>query len=161
MRILAGLFGPLLLVGCGGGDPADVAGNFTISLTNRDNGCNLANWTVGEQASNIPVVITQDGDNATADVQAGAGFLLDAALGSSVYTGDVDGDDLFLELFGTRAQQQGNCTFTFNSEIDASIDGDTLTGVINYRAATVGNPDCAALEGCVSFQEFNGTRPPE
>ena len=27
-----------------------VAGNYTIALTNRDNGCMLANWTVGDTA---------------------------------------------------------------------------------------------------------------
>ncbi len=152
---------PCLLVACGGGDPANVEGDYAIALTNRDNGCNLANWTVDESSSNIPVMIEQDGSTATANVMAGAGVVLDLALGSHIYEGEIDGDDLFLELFGTRSQTQGNCTFTFNSEIDASIDGDTLTGVINYKAATVGNPDCAPLEGCVSFQEFNGTRPPQ
>jgi hypothetical protein len=160
MRIVVALLGVPLL-GCGSSEPADVAGNYSIALTNRDNGCNLANWTVGEQATGIPVVIMQEGSTATADVQAGAGFILDAALGSSIYTGDVDGNDLFLELFGNRPQQQGNCSFTFNSEIDASLAGDALSGRINYKAATNDNPDCTALEGCVSFQEFNGTRPPE
>ena len=145
---------------CGGGSDADVEGDFTIALTNRDNGCELANWTVGEQSSNIPVLIAQDGAEVTATVNGIAGGVLDLALGSRIYTGTVDGDDLALELFGTRGQQRGNCSFTFNSNIDASISGDTLTGRIEYRAATNANPDCAALEGCVSFQEFNGTRPP-
>ena len=74
--------------------------------------------------------------------------------------GDVDGNDFVLELFGTPSQNSGNCTFTYNSVIDGAISGDTLTGRIEYRAATNGNPDCAAITGCVSFQEFNGTRPP-
>ena len=160
MRILATLL-PCVLVACGGGDPADVAGDYTIALTNRDNGCNLENYVEGNTSTNIPVVLSQEGGTATADVMGGAGVVLDLALGSHTYEGDVDGDDLFLELFGTRSQTQGNCTFTFNSEIDASISGDTLPGVINYKAATVGNPDCAPLEGCVTFQEFNGTRPPQ
>jgi hypothetical protein len=159
MRILATLLPSLLA--CGSDGPADVAGTYSVALTNRDNGCNLMNWTVGEQNSNIPVVIAQDGAEVTADVQAGAGFILDLALGSSIYAGEVEGNDLSLEIFGNRSQTQGNCTFTFNSDIEASVEGDTLTGVINYRAATVGNPDCAPLEGCVSFQEFNGTRPPK
>jgi hypothetical protein len=159
MRWLSGI--ALVLVACGGGDPADVAGDFTIAVTNRDNGCDLENWTVGDQASNIPVTITQDGSDVTATVGAGAGFILDLALGDNVFTGTVDGDDLLLELFGTRGQQQGNCSFTFNSTIDATITGDVLTGTIDYRAATNDNPDCAALEGCRSFQEFNGTRPPQ
>lgn len=143
------------------GSDADVAGDYTIALTNRDNGCQFANWTEGETASSIPVVITQDGSNVTATVNGGAGIVLDLALGSRVYNGDVDGDDVFLELFGTRAQQSGDCTFTYNSVIDASIAGDVLTGRIEYRAATNDNPGCAAIEGCLSFQDFNGTRPPQ
>lgn len=158
MRILATLL-PCVLA-CGG-DPADVSGDYTIALTNRDNGCELENYVEGNSATNIAVSITQDGATASADVMGLAGGALDLALGGHVYEGEVDGNDLFLEIFGSRGQTRGNCTFTFNSEIDASISGDTLTGVINYKAATVGNPDCAELEGCVTFQEFNGTRPPQ
>ena len=39
---------------------ADVASDYTIALTNRDNGCMFENWTVGEQANGIPVIVTQD-----------------------------------------------------------------------------------------------------
>ena len=151
----------IIAAACGGDSDANVAGDFTIALTNRDNGCELENWVVGNQATNIPVVITQSGADVTATVNGAAGVVLDLALGARVYTGTVDGNDLLLELFGTRGQQRGNCSFTFNSNIDASISGDTLTGRIDYRAATNANPDCAPLEGCVSFQEFNGTRPPQ
>lgn len=158
MRILATLFG--LLAACGSSDPADVAGEYTIALTNRDNGCELANWTVGAQSTGVTVTITQEGSRATADVTGGGGLILDAVLGASVYTGEVDGNELLLELFGTRSQMRGNCTLTFNSEIDATLAGDALAGRIDYKAATNDNPDCAAVEGCVSFQEFNGTRPP-
>jgi len=156
MKQLAAL---LLLAGCTGSD-ADVAGDYTVALTNRDNGCMLANWTVGDSTTGVAVTVTQAGSDVTASVEAGAGFVLDVALGSHVYTGTVDGSHVFLELFGTRNQQSGNCSYTFNSDIDAILAGDTLTGKIEYRAATNGNPDCAAFDNCVSFQDFNGTRPP-
>jgi hypothetical protein len=161
MKRLLGIALTLAFGACGSGSDVDVAGEYTIALTNRDNGCELENYTEGEQASNIPVSITQEGSNVTATVGGGGGLVLDLALGSRVFTGEVDGDDVFLELFGTRGQQQGNCSFTFNSAIDATLDGDVLTGTIDYRAATNDNPDCAALEGCRTFQEFNGTRPPQ
>ncbi|MEO8698640.1 MAG: hypothetical protein ABI867_01320 [Kofleriaceae bacterium] len=148
-----------LVAACSGSD-ADVEGDYTIALTNRDNGCMFANWTVGDQTTGVPVVIGQDGSNVTATVNGGAGLVLDVALGARTYTGDIDGDDLVLELFGTRGQQMGNCSFTYNSTIDATLDDDSLTGRIEYRAATNGNPDCSALEDCLSFQDFNGTRPP-
>jgi hypothetical protein len=146
------------LAGCG--DPANVAGNYSISITNRDNGCNLANWTVGEQSTGIPITITQQASDATATIMGLAGLAIGGLTGSNVYTGSVDGNELTLEVFGTRSQTSGNCTFTYNSTINGEIDGDTLQGEVDYRAATNGNPDCAPFEGCRSFQQFNGTRPP-
>ena len=47
-----------------------------------------------------------------------------------------------------------------NGVIDASLKGDVLQGEIDYRGVTNKNPDCGSLEGCLSFQDFNGTRPP-
>src|SRR5688572_22727127 len=149
-----------LLLGCGGED-ADVAGDFSIAVTNRDNGCEFDNWMEDETSANIPVTITQDGSAVTATIEGLTGSFVEAVLGSRSYEGEVDGNDLFLELFGSRAANQGNCAFTINSEIDATISGDALEGRINYKAATNGNPDCDTLEGCVSFQDFNGTRPPQ
>ncbi len=150
----------VLCAACNGPD-ADVEGNYTVALTNRDNGCNLAMWTVGEQTTGIPVAITQEGTSLAADVGGGAQIALDFALGSHIYTGEVDGTAVLLTILGTRSQSSGNCTFTYNSVIASSLDGDVLTGRIDYRAATNGNPDCAAITGCVSFQDFNGTRPPQ
>ncbi len=155
---LAAAFACVLAVGCG--EDADVAGAYTITVTNRDNGCEFANWTVGNTAAGIPVSITQDGARVTATVEGGVGALLTLSLGANVYTGDVDGDALALTLYGTRSQSRGNCTFTNNSTLRATLDGDTLVGRIDYTTATNGNPDCAPVEGCVTFQDFNGTRPP-
>jgi hypothetical protein len=150
----------ILFAACGGGD-ANVEGDFTVAVTNRDNGCMFENWVIGESSSGIPVTIAQDGTDVAASIEGGVGAFFDLVLGAHVYTGTVNGNDLFLELFGTRGQQMGNCSFTYNSIIDGSISGDTLTGRIEYTAKTNGNPDCAALEGCVTFQDFNGTRPPQ
>jgi hypothetical protein len=150
----------LVIVAACSGDDADVAGNYTLALTNRDNGCMFENWSEGDTASGIPVVVVQDGSAVTATVGGPAGIVLDLVFGSRVYTGAVDGRDLVLTLFGMPLQQMGSCSYTFNSEIDATISGDTLTGRIEYRAATNNHPDCTAIAGCVSFQDFNGTRPP-
>lgn len=149
----------LFAAGCGGGSDANVEGNWTVAVTNRDNGCAFANWEVGNQASNIPVAITQEGSNVTATITGAVGGYVAFLLGSATFTGGVDGDALTLELFG-RAQTQGNCSFSYNAVLIGDVDGDTMTGRIEYRGVTNNNPDCAAIEGCVSFQEFNGTRPP-
>jgi len=147
-------------VGCGSSSPADVAGSYTVAVTNRDNGCMLANWMVGTSTPNIPVTITQSGSNATATITGLVGIYVSAGLGSNVYTGTVDGNDLDLELLGTRSQTMGNCTFTYNSAIAATLGGDALEGRVEYRVAGNGNPDCAVFDNCLSYQDFNGTRPP-
>jgi hypothetical protein len=142
-------------------DPANVAGTFSVNLTNRDNGCNLANWTVGATASGIPVTITQSGAMASADVGGGARVVLDLFLAGHVYSGTVDATKLSLDILGTRSATMGNCTYTYNSELRATLTGDALAGTITYKAATNGNPDCATLTGCVSTEDFNGARPPQ
>ncbi len=150
-----------MAVACGSDDPADFAGNYSIALTARDNGCNFANWEEGNTAQNIPVTITQDGANASATVEGAAGAFLDVVLGSRVYQGGIDGNSAALDLIGTRSASEGNCAYTVNSTIDATLDGDVLTGTISYRAQTNNGTDCGELTGCRSFQEFNGTRPPQ
>lgn len=147
------------MVGCSS-EPADVAGSFSIALTNGANGCEFDNWTEGDTAQNIPLTVTQEGENATATVGGAAAVTLNLVLGSNVYQGTVDGDHLRLEIFGTPSANEGNCTFTINSTIDADLSGDVLTGTIDYTKATNGNPDCGQSQGCVTRQNFNGTRPP-
>jgi hypothetical protein len=142
------------------GSDANVAGTYTVASTNRDNGCMFQNWTVGAMSTGIGVEITQSGSNVTASITGGAGLVFDAVLGGHAYTGSVSGSDISLELFGTRSMAKGNCTFTYNSTIDATSHGDAIEGRIEYTPATNGNPDCATINGCVSFQDFNGTRPP-
>jgi hypothetical protein len=153
-----------VLAACGGGDPADVAGDYSISLTNRENGCEFDNWQEGNTATNVPVVITQGGegeeDQATAVVNGVAGTYLDLVLGSRTYTGEVSGSHLELTLFGTTQGTQGNCSYNVNSIIDADLDGDVIEGDLLYHTQTNGSPECGVLEGCESRQEFNGTRPP-
>ena len=150
----------LCLAACGGGDPVDAEGNYTVALTNRDNGCNLDNWTEGDTASGIPVDIAQTDAAVTATVGGGAGITLGLWLGDNHYTGEVDGNDLLLQLEGNRNMSQGTCDYHYMSVIDASLSGDVLSGEIRYEAVTDGANDCGALTGCASVQEFNGTRPP-
>jgi hypothetical protein len=149
----------LLCVTACGTDRANVAGDYAISITNRDNGCNFGNWTAGASSA-AAVTLTQTGGDVTASVTGLGAVVLEAVIGGHVYTGKVGGTELHLSLVGTRSNTMGGCTYTFNSQIDATVDGDVLDGQIFYLAATNGNADCGALTSCRSFQDFNGTRPP-
>lgn len=143
-----------------GSDPVDVEGEYSISVTNRENGCDFDEWTEGDTATGIPVTITQDEDQATASVEGGTGFFLDVVLGMHEFVGDVDGDSVELTLFGTRSTVMEACSYTINGVLQAELDGDVLTGRIVYQTNTNGSLDCGEKEDCESIQEFNGTRPP-
>jgi hypothetical protein len=138
----------------------NIAGDYSVALTDRDNGCNLGNWTVGQQTSGIPVTITQSMSDVTCEVGGLAQIALDAGLGAHVFTGSVAGTSVDANILGTVAQQSGNCTYTYNAEIYGTLSGNALAGFVHYTAATNGNPDCTGLENCVSTQEFSGSRPP-
>ena len=143
-----------------GSDPANVAGTYAMALTNRANGCAIANWTEGPIGGTVTMVVTQSDASASADVQGLARAALDALTGGHVFTGPVDGDDVALTITGTRAMSQGACAYTIDADLDATLTGDTLSGSVFYRARTNGAADCGALTGCQSQQDFAGARPP-
>lgn len=151
----------LAVVAAGCSDPVDAEGTYSLNVTNRDNGCNFQNWTVGDTATNIRVVINQEGESANADVMDGARAVLDFLLGGHVYNGTVDGHDLDFTLLGTKSFNMGNCTLTVDSDMQATLEGDVLTGRISYHYHGNGNPDCAPYDGCTTYQDMNGARPPQ
>ncbi|HMG24915.1 MAG TPA: hypothetical protein VK607_26445 [Kofleriaceae bacterium] len=158
MRLVAPWFcvAAAALSACGSDDVV-AAGDYAVTVTNRDNGCNLPSWTFGASTA-ATVTLTQSQNDVTAVVTGLAAIALDLGLGGHSYTGKIHGDSLDLRLFGTRSATSGNCTYTLNSEIRAVLSGDTLDGQIDYTSATNGNPDCAGIESCDSFQELTGTR---
>jgi len=157
---LAPILAVLTFAACGG-DPVDAAGEYSLSITNRENGCDFDNWTEGDTSTGVALSIVQDGSDVTGTVGGGAGGVLSLVLGSNVAMGEVSSNNVEMTIFGTNSATDGNCTFTANAVFDAELDGDVLTGDIRYELATNGNPDCASREGCASRQEFNGTRPPQ
>ena len=151
----------LALLGCSS-SPAQVAGDYSIGLTDEDNGCMFANWTAGTMTSGITMTVTQQSADATAVVTGGGSELvLDAVFGANTFTGSVDGDAIDLTLDGTNSNTTGNCTYTYNGVITATLATDTFTGKITYTGATNNNSDCATIQGCVSYQNFDGSRPPQ
>ena len=150
----------VILASCGS-SPADVSGDYTINVTDEDNGCNLQNFNQGSSTSNISTTITQDSDSVTVTVMGVAGAYLNTILGSSAFDGSVDGEHINATLFGKTSGTMGGCEFTYDATIDGDLAADTLTGTITYTPKTNGSPDCSPIEGCHSTQNFNGTRPPK
>jgi len=140
--------------------PVDFAGDYTIAVTNHDNGCGFQNWTVGDSSTNIPLTVTQSGSDVTAILEGVVGTWVETILGERTFTGSASGHEMDVTLHGTRSYTQSNCTYTVNAHAVATLSGDTLAGTIGYTPSTNGSPDCGAIEGCVSTQAFNGTRPP-
>lgn len=146
------------VVACGG--DANVEGNFTANVTYGENGCTIPNWDTGASLTGIPVEIRQEGSEVRATVMGAAGIGLGLLLSSNVFVGGVDGDDLDLKIIGAAQFRSADCAYTFDAQLRGTLDGDALSGDILYRSVTTDHPDCAALRGCVSVQQFNGTRPP-
>lgn len=146
-----------LCVAACGSDDVNAAGDYTVTVTDGDNGCNLPSWTTGA-TSTATVTLTQSQNNVTAVVTGVAGVVLDLGLGGHSFTGKITGSDLDLHLFGTRSNTTGNCTYTLNAGIRAVVSGNMFTGQIDYKSATNGNPDCSSITNCDSFQDLSGTR---
>ncbi len=148
----------VLTCGCA---PADLAGNYTLNLTNRDNGCDFDNWEVGKSTAAIPMTITQEDASINGTVEGLTGAYLNLILGSNVFRGEVAGQTFTMAITGSRSGSKGNCAYTVNATANGSLSTDVISGTISYSAQTNNNSDCGALSGCVSRQEFNGTRPPK
>jgi len=148
-----------ILAGCGS-DPVDAEGNWTVSITNRADDCNIG-WTEGQSSNNVTVNITQNDEAIIVDVTGLGGGVLNLFLGGDdVFSGTVDGDQIEAVREGTNARTMGNCTYTYNATITADINGDTMMGSLTYRPADNGNSDCAAIQ-CENVQDFSGNRPPQ
>jgi hypothetical protein len=157
---MKGLVVLAVVAGCSS-NPVDISGNYTVALTSRDNGCNYPGWTVGGMSTGIPVVITQDGGNATATIGGTAQVLLDSFVGGHTFTGAVDSDSFDLVQHGTQSHTMGNCTYTVTADIVGTLTGDAIAGSVKYTDATNGGTDCATLAGCMSVQDYSGSRPPK
>ena len=115
----------------------------------------------GQSTGGVVNVVTQSGSSVSAEVQRLARAALDAITGGHVFTGDVDGADVSATIVGDRASSQGACAYTIDADLEATLDGDNLSGSVFYRARTNGAADCGALTGCASQQDLAGARPPQ
>jgi hypothetical protein len=149
---------------CGGSSfqtqaPADISGNYSVTLTNQANGCMFANWTVGSSAQDLHIAIQQQGASASATVSGVAALVLDVILGTPTFQGAVQGESFSLTAFGSNQGKDGMCTFTIKVTMAGSIDGDAIQGTLTYSETTNGSPACDYHSTCTSVETFAGVRP--
>ncbi|HKA88890.1 MAG TPA: hypothetical protein VKE22_14575 [Haliangiales bacterium] len=157
MRILLAL---MLAAGCASDAPVNVAGNYTLATTNGANGCQFSMWTPGATATGIPLTVTQQESDFTAEIGGLTGALVEYALGSRIFIGTVSGANLHAVLVGTRNLMPGQCVYKVTGTMNGTLVGDALTGTLDLSAVIVtAAADCPPA-GCKSTVSFNGTRPP-
>jgi hypothetical protein len=161
-----GLLVAAVAFGCGGSEdfesaPIDVAGVYSVNVTNKVNGCGFPNWKEGEQTTGIELTMMQDGTSVTGAIGGGVGALVQLLLGASTFSGTLSGDQVTATNFGTKSATQNGCTYTTNMVMTGTLTGDALQGVLEYTPQTNGSPDCGVLNECTSLQEFSGARPPK
>ncbi|HJK90712.1 MAG: hypothetical protein CMN29_34145 [Sandaracinus sp.] len=149
-----------LLASCGDDAPADVAGSYTVTVTNGDNGCMVDGWDEGESTANIPLTVTQSDASAVAEVGGLTGTFLSGWIGSNRFQGAVSGRTLDLVLVGTREGSIPGCTYTVDAALEATVDGSFLDGTVTYTPRTDGAAGCGLLDACANVQTLVGTRPP-
>ncbi len=147
------------VVGCSGsndsGPPADVAGNYTLTVTDGQNGCNVENFTTNSTQSGIAVAITQSGSSVSATATSYSGLMLAFAAGNTL-NGTIDGEQAVLTASADRAQ--GGCAYTTSVTATFRFVDSQVQGSVLYQNAGNGSSDCGALQQCTSTQTFTGSR---
>jgi hypothetical protein len=144
--------------------PADVSGDYTVTLTNLSNTCvTETDWIDGAVSPDNRYDIRQDGATITAQGQGNAAVYFVVLLGSNDFSGSVKGDAFRLTDVGPYVKTDGSCSYTIDAIVSGSIDGDTISGTITYRPVLSAdpscNPDCAPY-ACEAVQAYVGTRAP-
>jgi hypothetical protein len=144
----------------GSGLPVDLSGQYSVSVTNTDNGCNYANWTIGQSLQNVEFDITQSGADVSGDIRGLAGAYF-ALLGIGTLKGTVSGSSASLTAVGTNSIKQGQCSYFVRATADVTLTGNTINGTVTYSNETNKAPDCGSLATCSSHQSVAGSRPPK
>jgi hypothetical protein len=136
------------------GPPADVAGTYTLSVTDGANGCTIPNFTTGATSTGVMVQITQSGSNVSATVMGYSGLVLAFATGNTL-SGTISGNQATLTATGNHTQ--GNCAYTTTASSSMTFSGKQVQGSISYTDTGNGSTDCGALQQCTSTQTFTGS----
>jgi hypothetical protein len=150
------------LTSCGDSESfnADIHGCYTVSVTNRENGCALQPWMAGNTINGIHFQITQDPPPVQGTVLDGWRVAMLLWLGRDTFIGKVNGNSFNMTLAGTNQLPNGNCTYSLNATMNGDTNGGTINGTIEYTQVNTNN-DPACLPGCITRQAFTGSRTSE
>lgn len=147
---------------CGGTDePVNFNGTYTTTITNKANGCEFANWMVGNKTQNVEVVMATDATDAKSvvvTVQGFAGGFLELFVGSRIFISNTNGNEISGLLLGRESTDAG-CMQQSRIRINGKLNGDALDGTLTY-GFVVKNPEtCGIKASCATQQTIVGSRP--
>jgi hypothetical protein len=141
--------------------PLSVAGTYSGAVTNRDNGCMLGGYNVGESTPGITMVVTQSGSAVTVDVQGLAGVALSLfTANTDPLRGSATPIGFSVSKVGRNPMNSGDCTFNTLVEANGTLSGDALSGTVVYRYQTTNPSACGFRATCRTEQSFSFVRPP-
>jgi hypothetical protein len=147
--------------GNGGADdgepPVDVAGEYTVSLTNGTNDCQTM-WREGVTTDGVLFTVRQNGTQLSAEADGDAAVSLVVLTGTNRFDGSIHGHAFTLTARGPTVFSAGNCSYTVNAVVEGTIDGDTIEGTLTYSPVIGTDPACAQYD-CAAVQDYTGTRP--
>lgn len=137
-----------------------LAGRYNVSLTYGENGCDLDDWVEGTELTSVVLDMEQSSSNEIrGEVEGIVGGILALVHGSNVYEGTVAGSEFTMRIDGQYPQVNGGCASTFDNLATGKVEGDFISGTLEFLVAGDGDPDCEAVE-CSSKMAFTGSRPP-
>jgi hypothetical protein len=135
--------------------PAQVAGDYTLTVTDNQNGCQVENFTTGATQSGITMAVTQNGTSLSATGTASSGLMLAFATGNTL-NGWIDGQEA--SLSSTVTHTVGGCTYSTTATANLTFSGNQVQGSVLYTDSGNGSPDCNVMQQCTSTQTVNGSR---
>ena len=137
------------------GPTAQVAGDYTLTVTDNQNGCQVENFTTGATQSGITMTITQNGSSVSATGTGSVGLMLAFATGDTL-NGWIDGQEA--SLTSSVSHTMGGCAYSTTATANLTFSGNQIQGNILYTDSGNGSPDCGFMQQCTSTQTVNGSR---
>jgi hypothetical protein len=147
--------------GTTGETPENVAGDYTVGLTNVHNTCPTMaeSWTDGAMTEGVDFLITQKGVTISAETMGNPALYFLLLLGSNEFTGEIHGSHFVLTNHGTKEYTYDACSYTIDAVVEGDLEGDSIAGTLTYTPIIKASPDCEGYT-CAAEQTFTGVRPP-